>query len=109
MTSHTPIGYNEGTMTPEYLDSLQEQIEEYLPTSLQVKLNEVFDSLKSKPKEVNPLDGIIIEHVKRNNHGEILFSGFTISKEAEDLLFSIWNKQWGKGIESFKQNFKALN
>ena len=109
MTSHTPIGYNEGTMTSEYLDSLQEQIEEYLPTSLQVKLNEVFDSLKNKPKEVNPLDGIIIEQVKRNNHGEILFSGFTISKEAEDLLFSIWNKQWGNGIKSFKQNFKALN
>ena len=104
MTSNPPIGYNEGTMTPEYLDSLQEQLEEYLPTSLQIKLNEVFDSLKSKPKEVNPLDGIIIEQIKRHNHGDVLFSGFTMNKEAEDILFNLFNSQWGK-----KNHFKALN
>lgn len=33
-------------MTPEELDSLQEELEEYLPTSLQVKLGKLFDLVR---------------------------------------------------------------
>ena len=33
-------------MTPEELDLLQEELEEYLPTSLQVKLGKLFDLVR---------------------------------------------------------------
>jgi len=33
-------------MTPEELDQLQEELEEYLPTSLQVKLSKLFDLVR---------------------------------------------------------------
>ncbi len=33
-------------MTPEELDLLQEELEEYLPTSLQVKLSKLFDLVR---------------------------------------------------------------
>lgn len=33
-------------MTPEELDQLQEELEEYLPTSLQVKLGKLFDLVR---------------------------------------------------------------
>lgn len=34
-------------MTPEELDLLQEELEEYLPTSLQVKLGKLFDLVRN--------------------------------------------------------------
>jgi len=34
-------------MTPEELDQLQEELEEYLPTSLQVKLGKLFDLVRN--------------------------------------------------------------
>jgi len=34
-------------MTPEELDTLQEELEEYLPTSLQVKLGKLFDLVRN--------------------------------------------------------------
>jgi len=38
-------------MTPEELDLLQEELEEYLPTSLQVKLGKLFDLVRKNEED----------------------------------------------------------
>lgn len=38
-------------MTPEELDLLQEELEEYLPTSLQVKLGKLFDLVRNAKED----------------------------------------------------------
>jgi hypothetical protein len=50
-------------MTPEELDSLQEELEEYLPTSLQSKLDKLFDLVRTIREQ--PIRKEWVENQKR--------------------------------------------
>jgi hypothetical protein len=50
-------------MTPEELDLLQEELEEYLPTSLQSKLDKLFEMVRNTREE--PIRKEWVENQKR--------------------------------------------
>jgi hypothetical protein len=50
-------------MTPEELDLLQEELEEYLPTSLQSKLDKIFEMVRNTREE--PIRKEWVENQKR--------------------------------------------
>ena len=63
-------------MTPEELDQLQEELEEYLPTSLQVKLGKLFDLVR-KDKD-DPIRKEWVENQRKilKNQGKGMWDSF---------------------------------
>jgi len=91
-------------MTPEELDQLQEELDEHLPTSLQVKLGRLIEEYQkmNAPQETPsvPIDGtlpegIVIRSAKRNSHGTIIFEGFCTNSTAEQFINDLWIRNKG--------------
>lgn len=85
-------------MTPHEIRQLQEEMEQYLPTSLQVKLNELIETKVPATASPNQLiEGLILTEVKTNSWGQIIFSGFCsqIKGDAADFIQNTWQSNWG--------------
>jgi hypothetical protein len=63
-------------MTPEELDLLQEELEEYLPTSLQVKLGKLFDLVRNAKED--PIRKEWVENQRKllKNQGKGMWDSF---------------------------------
>ena len=86
-------------MTPEELESLREELEEYLPTSLQCKLDKLFEEIGKVPVDINIVDqlktGINIRSARLNSFGTIIFEGFCTNKQSENFIDEMWKKNPG--------------
>jgi len=89
-------------MDYERIDLLVQEIEEHLPTSIQIKLGELVGMIVSEEnKQKEPVVGLIIKEIKRNANGQIIFSGFcaNIKGEAENFIINTWENNWGLKYE----------
>lgn len=85
-------------MDQERIDSIVEELEEYLPHSLQSKLNELVETIRIKQINPNqPIEGLILTEMKTNSWGQIVFSGFCsqIKGDAADFIKTVWRSNMG--------------
>jgi hypothetical protein len=71
-----PTHFTIPPMTPEELDLLQEELEEYLPTSLQVKLGKLFDLVRNAKED--PIRKEWVENQRKllKNQGKGMWDSF---------------------------------
>ena len=63
-------------MTPEELDLLQEELEEYLPTSLQVKLGKLFDLVRKDKDDPIRYEWVQNQRKILNNQSKGMWDSF---------------------------------
>lgn len=63
-------------MTPEELDLLQEELEEYLPTSLQVKLGKLFDLVRNAKEDPIRYEWVQNQRKILNNQSKGMWDSF---------------------------------
>ena len=63
-------------MTPEELDLLQEELEEYLPTSLQVKLGKLFDLVRNAKEDPIRYEWVQNQRKILKNQGKGMWDSF---------------------------------
>lgn len=78
-------------MTDTQIELLREEIEEYLPTRLQAKLDQLFGEAKAQAPRTR-IRGMFLEEVRVNSWGNIRFSGFCEIRngEGEEFLREQW-------------------
>jgi hypothetical protein len=86
-------------MTPEEIDLLQEELEEYLPTSLQSKLGKALDIIRNPPKKISNeilagMNGLVILDVRKDTRSrtlDVTFTGMCKTVKAEELIQNLYH------------------